>query len=321
MPAAQVTRPASASRQPPWGFVPLPGASVPVSDMLAWVPPLLISCQHHFVISLPFRGDSLNFTFQSLLVSSHLCYHVFNYQELYFLNVHLRVILYLSHGFDVLSEDSFFSLSLLVNLISPFFPPICLGLSLGPQRIGPLASQILQKSPSGPAQSHCVRAIVGERRALCIQHSIWRHTAAAFVSSVGPILCFVQKACLTLSREKTSLTSAELREMQEPRSLVSLSLDFLNSSFKPPSPPQVLEGTMSQFLVFEDSLLFHVVLGFGVLRSATLTCPGPSPFHLLKCFVLAVSLLSPCFRIYVFLKEILFLYLLCFNEVLIEEQN
>lgn len=82
MPAAQVTRSVSAFQQPPWGFIPLPGASVvPVSDMLAWVPPFLISCQHHFVISLFFRGDSLNFTFQSLLVSSHLCYHVFNFEE------------------------------------------------------------------------------------------------------------------------------------------------------------------------------------------------------------------------------------------------
>lgn len=65
-------------------------------------------------------------------------------------------------------------------------------------------------------------AIVGERLVLCSQHSIWQHTATSSVFSVGPILWYVQKALLTLSREKTSLTSAELREMQEPQSLVSL---------------------------------------------------------------------------------------------------
>ena len=34
---------------------------------------------------------------------------------------------------------------------------------------------------------------------------------------------------------------------------------------------------------------------------------------------MAVSLVFPCFRNYVFLKEILFLYLLCFSEVLINK--
>lgn len=129
----------------------------------------------------------------------------------------------------------FFSLSLFVNLVSPFFSPHLswsqswpsedwtFGVSDSPEEsFGPCPEPLCAGHCGGKAVCTCA-AIVGERPALCVQHSIWRHTAAAFVFSVGPILCFVQKACLTLSREKTSLTSAELREMQEPRSLVSLS--------------------------------------------------------------------------------------------------
>lgn len=174
----------------------------------------------------------------------------------------------MSHGYDVLSEDSFFPLSFLVNLISSIpAPTFCLGLR--------------------GLDLWCLRFPGGVLRALtrrvglaaCAQPSWgkgWHSTVSIqYGGSTQPLRLFSvwhqssglsRKFSYTLQGENFPDICRVEGNVGAPK-LGSL-LVFLNS-FKPSFPPRVLEGTMPQFLPFKDSLLSQVVLGFSMLSSAT----------------------------------------------------